>query len=36
MGVLAVTVSRPAGVFANITEQITHLQQRKILEATAR
>jgi len=36
MGVVAITVSRAAGVFAKITEQITHLQQRKILEATAR
>ena len=36
MAVLAITVSHPAGVFANITEQITHLQQRQILEATAR
>jgi hypothetical protein len=36
MGVLAVTLSLSAGVFANITEQITHLQQRKILKATAR
>ena len=36
MGVLAIIVSQSAGVFANIREQITHLQQRKILEATAR
>jgi hypothetical protein len=36
MGVLAMTVSRFAGVFANTREQITHLQQRQILEATAR
>jgi len=36
MGVLAVTVSPSAGVFANIIEQITYLQQRQIFEATAR